>query len=549
MNEDQYALMNSTTVNSGRSEWVNFNWKAIQHRVKFLRYRIFSATRKKDSSNTIRLQGLMLNSSANILLAIRQVTSNNRYKSFSGIEKIRIHLVQELMNINLSSYSPIVYKSLNIPKTSRKQKLLKIEILKDLCIQLIVKNALEPEWEARFEENTYGSRPGRCSHDAIAHSVQIMRTDSARQWVTSMHLEQTLSNLNVELILRKLHSFPRVDLIFKWLKAGCINLNNHFQLDLGAAVDSVVGSLLLDITFDDFDKIIKNHYSSATTRHFYVRHTNNILIFSQTKEEAMSSRSLFALWCENMGINCTLDSVQISHLKDGFNFLGIQVCPKKYSNYSIALVPNQDAQKEIRAKLKSIWMRGRGKDVQWVLEKLNPRIREWCSYYSFYKSSKIFKDIDNWMFQRSVRYCKRTHPNKSWTWMQKKYFGRFNAKKNSRWIFGDKETGKYLIRFSWTTIRQYTPIQIQASPDNVIYESYWIKRNATGITNNQLWNISDFKIAQRQNNICPICEGSLYNQEPIEKHRIIIKKSATQIYPFNMMFLHSMCYECLKNTY
>nr|YP_010336655.1 putative reverse transcriptase/maturase [Rhodospora sordida]UNJ15061.1 putative reverse transcriptase/maturase [Rhodospora sordida] len=531
---------------SENSEWINFNWKAIESRVKFLRYRIFNASKKKDNRTIIHLQHLMLNSSANILLSIRRVTALNQ--RLSGIDKIRIHLIQDLMTFDFSQYKPIVYQNLVIPKTHRKQKLLKIQIIRDQCIQLIVKNALEPQWEAKFEDNSYGSRPGRCSHDAINHMTQIIKKYPLKTRIINATFVGCLTKINGEIILKKIFDFPRIDLIFQWLKSEYLTEYLFRQTEIGLPQGDAISSLLANIALDELDKIIKKKYLSVTSRHFYVRHSDSFLLFCETEEHALKDRNIIIRWAKNANIAYSLQNLKINKVSEGFNFLGIEVPPQKYTNLPITVVPNQLAVKEIRAKLKAIWMRGRGKDVQWVLNKLNPRIREWCNYYSFYKSSKIFKDLDNWMFQRSVRYCKRTHPNKSWGWMQQKYFGRFNAKKASKWIFGDKESGKYLIRLNWTPIRQYIPIEIQASPDNIIFENYWIKRNATGITNNQLWNVSDFKIAHRQTHVCPICESSLYNEEPIEKHRIIVKKSTSRVYSFNMIFVHSICYQCIKTA-
>mmetsp|Transcript_45201 Transcript_45201/g.175518 ORF Transcript_45201/g.175518 Transcript_45201/m.175518 type:complete len:536 (-) Transcript_45201:2278-3885(-) len=528
------------------SEWINFNWKAIENRVKFLRYRIFNATQKKDISTTCHLQYLMLNSSANILLSIRKVTALNQ--RLSGIDKIRIHLIHDLMSLNFSDYTPISYKNLSIPKTHRKQKLLKIQIIKDQCIQLIIKNALEPEWEAKFEDTSYGSRPGRCSHDAINHMTQIIKKYPEKACVMTVNLTGDLGLFNGEIILKRITNFPRIDLVFKWIKADYLKSYLYQQTEAGLPQGDIISSLLGNIALDELDKIIKSKYLNTNFHHFYVRYNESFLIFYSNQKQVNIDRDIIARWLKKAGISSSVQQFQINNVNSGFDFLDIQVFPRKYDTVAITVGPNKRAIQNIRSKLKAIWMRGRGKDVQWVLDKINPRVREWCSYFSFYKSSKIFKDLDNWMFHRSVRYCKRTHPNKSWGWMQQKYFGRFNAKKNSKWIFGDKETGKYLIRFSWTPVRHYIPIQTQASPDNIIYYDYWFKRNASGISNNQLWNISDVKIAHRQSHMCPICEESLYNQEPIEKHHIILNRSTKRIYSFNMVFVHSICYQCIKQT-
>nr|YP_010335872.1 putative reverse transcriptase/maturase [Chroothece richteriana]UNJ14278.1 putative reverse transcriptase/maturase [Chroothece richteriana] len=538
--------MNLNIASLEDSQWINFNWKAIENRVKFLRYRIFNASKKKDVHTTVQLQQLMLNSSANVLLAIRRVTAQNR--NLSGLNKIRVHLIEDLISTDLNTYKPLVYANLLIPTSYRKQKLLKIQIIKDHCIQFIVRNALEPQWEAKFEDNNYGSRPGRSSHDAINHMVQILKKYSSKSWVVNIHLGKALANIKIESILNKIHDFPKSDIIFAWLKADYFTDQTYYHSENGIPQGDIITSLLANIALDELDKGIKKIYYSLNSHHFYIRYNDSILIFCASKDIALEMRGFAVLWLKNVNLLSNVEHLEIINTKAGFTFLGVDILPRKEEGL-ISIVPSQEAIKIIRIKLKTIWMRGRGKDVQWVIDKLNPRIREWCNYYCFYKSSQIFKDIDNWMFQRSVRYCKRTHANKSWGWMKQKYFGRFNIKKNSKWIFGDKESGKYLIRFSWTAARQYIPIQIQASPDNSIYAVYWFKRNASGIMNNQLWNKADFKIAQRQNHICPVCESTLYNQEPIEKHRIIIKKSAAKISSFNMIFVHSICYECIKKIF
>lgn len=545
MAQKHYVSVFQNTPILDNSEWINFNWRAIENRVKFLRYRIFNASKKKDYETVIKLQQLMLNSSANILLSVRRITAIN--KQLSGMNKIRMHLIEDIMTLDFSHYKPITYENLIIPKTHRKQKLLKIQILKDQCIQLIVKHALEPQWEAQFEENTYGGRPGRSSHDAINHLAQIIKLYSSKKYILTLDLGKYIYQFNGEIILKKIKFFPRVDLIFRWLKAGYISSNIFSQSDLGLPQGDHISSLLANIALDEIDKVIKKQSVTTSTRSFYVRHEKSLAILAEDIETVETINKIIRIWCQVVGgVNYSVNSDSIHSIEKGFNFLTVYFCPKYHYSASVSIVPNEQAIKEIREKLKNIWMRGRGKDVQWVLDKLNPRIREWCNYYCFYKSSQIFKDLDNWMFQRSVRYCKRTHPNKSWSWMQQKYFGRFNAKRNSKWIFGDKESGKYLTRLSWTIARQYIPIQIQASPDNVMYKEYWNKRNSIGITNNQLWNVADFKIAQKQKHICPVCENSLYNQEPIEKHRILIKRNSSLISPFNMIFVHSICYQCIK---
>ena len=155
------------------TEWLNVNWRQAYRVVKNLRQRIFKATRCHDWSRVRNLQRLLIKSYSNVLLAVRRVTQLNAGKDTPGIDQLLVKtgpakaaLVDALKQS--IPWQPLPARRVYIPKRNGKRRPLGIPSIIDRCLQAMVKAALEPCWEAQFEPTSYGFRPGRSAHDAIA---------------------------------------------------------------------------------------------------------------------------------------------------------------------------------------------------------------------------------------------------------------------------------------------------------------------------------------------------------------------------------------------
>jgi len=116
-----------------------------------------------------------------------------------------------------------------IPKGNGRQRPLGIAVIMDRVHQARVKNALEPEWEARFEPRSYGFRPGRSCQDAIGAIYNVCKGPVAkRTWALDADLAAAFDKISHSFLLEQLGSFPARDMIEKWLKAGVFEAGKGF---------------------------------------------------------------------------------------------------------------------------------------------------------------------------------------------------------------------------------------------------------------------------------------------------------------------------------
>ena len=241
-----------------------------------------------------------------------------------------------------------------------------------------------------------------------------------------------------------------------------------------------------------------------------IRYADDLLALCHSREQAAQVKARLAAWLAPRGLAFNEDKTRIVCLDDGVDFLGFNV--RRYRG-KLLIKPSKAAVKRARARL-SAEMKGlRGHNAQMALIRLNPIIRGWSAYYRHCVSCKVFDALDDHMWKLTYKWAKWSHPHKGKRWIVRKYFGRFVPSRRDRWVFGDRDSGAYLLKFAWTKITRHTLIKGWASPDDPALTSYWAARRRRGTPP---LDPPRLRLLQRQRGHCPLCGELLLraDQEP-----------------------------------
>jgi len=209
--------------------WHQIDWRRAEREVRRLRQRIFTASRAGDLTRVRRLQELMLRSRSNALVSVRRVTERNAGRLTAGVDgevvltpEAKLALADRIQH-PVEPFKALPVRRVYIPKPGAKKRPLGIPVIADRAHQARVVNALEPEWEARFEPKSYGFRPGRGCHDAIAAIyVNANGKSPKRTWALDADLASAFDKLAHNHILQMLGTVPAREMVKQWLKAGVV---------------------------------------------------------------------------------------------------------------------------------------------------------------------------------------------------------------------------------------------------------------------------------------------------------------------------------------
>jgi RNA-directed DNA polymerase len=508
-------------------EWDAVDWRAAEDRVRRLRQRIFAATRAGDHKRVRSLQKLMLRSLSNTLLSVRQVTERNAGRFTPGVDRrIAVSAADKERLVIEMQWSPRRARPVRrvfIPKATGKLRPLGIPVILDRAQQARVRNALEPEWEARFEPKNYGFRPGRGCHDAIEAIYQVVKgKDPRRQWVLDADLQGAFDHIDHDFVLGQLGSFPGREMIRGWLRAGVMEKGRFAPTEEGAPQGGVISPLILNITLHGMETAAGVRYfrrsrggiETAPEAPVLVRYADDLLVFCRTRQHAEQVKQQLAEWLRPRGLGFNEAKTQIVHLNQGCDFLGFNI--RRYHGKLPLIKPSDNAVGRIRERLRTEMRALLGSNAASVLRTLTPIVRGWAAYYRIGVSSAVFSALDDYMWKLLYKWIKRTHPNKSRWWRMDRYFDRFNRSRNNRWVFGDKDTGAYLPKFAWTKIVRHVMVTGTASPDDPELARYWADRR--GKQHNGPLSVLLLAKLKAQRGRCPLCGTMLLHAEREPQH-------------------------------
>src|SRR6266849_5174268 len=504
----------------GGDAWDYVDCRHHEEQVRRLRGRIFKAVQEGDWPEARNLQKLMLRSWSNTLVSVRQVTQRNTGRKTAGIDGLVALTSQARAEVAvqvhaaIGSHRPSAVRRVYVPKARDKTTMrpLGIPVIMDRCHQARVKNALEPEWEARFEPRSYGFRPGRGCHDAIGSLFSTLNGKSARVWILDADLAAAFDKISHEHLLEMLGGFPARDMIAGWLKAGIFEAGKGFApTGEGTPQGGVVSPLLLNIALHGLEEAAGVQYRggvhAGTVKDGYpalIRYADDLVVCCHSRQQAEQVKVRLAGWLEPRGLAFNEAKTRIVSLSEGFDFLGCNF--RRYPCGKLLIKPSVVAIKRFRKRLAKEFRALRGSNVAAVLAKIVPITRGWVAYYRTVVSSRVFRALDNYLWKLTYKWACWSHSNKPKGWIVGRYFRKFEKFRNDRWVFGDKDTGAYLPRLAWTDIVRHTLVKGGASPDDPALAGYWAQRRQNVKPPLDAYTV---RLLSRQDGRCSLCGENL----------------------------------------
>ncbi|HEY9865285.1 MAG TPA: reverse transcriptase N-terminal domain-containing protein, partial [Candidatus Obscuribacterales bacterium] len=268
--------------------WNTINWAKVQRKVFKLQKRIYQASLSGQNAASRKLQKLLVKSYYAKLLAVRRVTQDNQGKKTAGVDgvksitpKQRLELVESLSKYQKAK--PLRRKW--IPKSNGEERPLGIPTINDRVRQALVKSALEPQWEARFEGESYGFRPGRSAHDAMSRIFQSIYKDE--YFILDADISKCFDQIDHDYLLSKIDCPSIIKAqIRQWLKAGVMDNGIFNAIEAGTPQGGVISPLLANIALDGMIRLIdkrfpkKNNYVQAKV----IRYADDFVVISPLLE-------------------------------------------------------------------------------------------------------------------------------------------------------------------------------------------------------------------------------------------------------------------------
>jgi RNA-directed DNA polymerase len=467
----------------------------------------------------------------------------------------RFALASRVHPKNWKDQTPQPVRRVWIPKPGKaEQRPLAIPPMIERCKQAQVKAALEPEWEARFEANSYGFRPGRSCHDAIG--AVFLCIEHKPKYVLDADIQGAFDHLNQEKLLEKLQTYPALKHAVKaWLKAGVMEGKEFSPTDSGTPQGGVISPLLMNVALHGMEAMLREGYPlrNAVEKPLFVRYADDFVIFHSNLEHLQEAADRVTTWLQEKGLNLSPKKTRITHTltpyqgQVGFDFLGFTIrqfpVGKTHSGkspqgkplgFKTLIKPSTEAIKRHTTVLREKLTRLRSASQAEVIKVLNPIIWGWAAYYRTVISSQTFNRCDMILWHQLWSWARKRHTNKGKHWIAQRYWHRVEGR---NWVFSTPEKAE-LRMHSTTKIRRHRKVRGTASP----YDGnlrYWSQR----LKMHPMMHETKAKLLQKQAGKCRWCELHFHEGDLIEIDHITPKSEGGGEELSNKSALHRHCHD------
>ena len=340
------------------------------------------------------------------------------------------------------SFCPVPVREQMIPKAGGKQRRLGIATITDRVVQASLTLVLEPILEADFLPCSYGFRPRRRAHDAIAEARYLAAR--SYEWIVEGDITACFGEIShpalMDRLRRRIADKRVLALVKAFLKAGILGQDGTLRdsntgVPQGGILSPVLANLALSVLDESIAQIpggpgstqgqraVRRHRGQGNYR--LVRYADDwLLMVSGTREHAQQMREHAAAVLAPMGLRLSAEKTKITHIDEGLDFLGwhIQRHRKRGTDRQyIYTYPSRKAIKAVTAKVKTICRRNVNQPLQILIRQLNPALRGWCAYFRPGVSSRTFAYLSYYTWHQVGSWLRRKHRRSTWKDLRRRY--------------------------------------------------------------------------------------------------------------------------------
>lgn len=456
-------------------------WDTLEKQVRRLQTRIAKATREGRWNKLKVLQRLLTRSFAAKILAAKRVTEN-KGKRTAGVDgciwSTPLSKHKAVTKLQHRGYHPLPLRRIYIPKSNGKNRPLGIPTMFDRAMQALEESALQPVAETLADSHSYGFRPNRSTADAIGQRFVVLATKNAAKWILEADISGCFDNISHQWLLEHIPMDKRI--LRQWLKAGYLESGTLHDTEAGTPQGGIISPVLANMTLDGLEAAVHAAHPQKSLRPrkklHIIRYADDFVITSHSKEILEQDiKPAVVRFLKERGLTLSEEKTRISHIKQGFDFLGKNV--RKYGD-KLLIKPSKKSIKAIKEKIRSTVRKNKTARQETLINILNPIIRGWAQHHKHSVSKDAFSHLDRQVWECLWRWTRRRHRNKGRKWVRKRYYHRigdatyFAAGVTLREQF----YGKCLYHASQMKIERHIKIKCDATAFDPQWEEYLARR-------------------------------------------------------------------------
>ncbi len=363
-------------------------------------------------------------------------------ETWIGVEAFLEHIRDALKS---GGFEPVEVRQVMIPKASGKLRALGIPTVADRVVQASLKAVLEPIFEADFLPCSYGFRPNRRAHDAIAEIHHLSSGANKFHWVLEADIKACFDEIDHTALMDRLRARIKdkraCTLVKAFLKSGVMTTSGDREETLtGTPQGGILSPLLANIALSALDEHFARQwqqemgsYKRRVTRRKHglgnwrlIRFADDfVLMVSGERRHAESLREEVAGVLAPLGLRLAPEKTQAVHIDEGFDFLGFHIRRQRKrgtQKHYVYTKPSKKAIQSIKDKVKDRTRRSDlHRDVDELLASLNRTLRGWANYFRHGVSKAVFSTVDDHAWHRIVRWIFHKHSRLSWRELRRRF--------------------------------------------------------------------------------------------------------------------------------